>query len=161
MKKMVIILLLLPLSILAQDNSSLNEKVRSLLGFTIPTVTTSELQGFQSARILDAREIDEFRVSHLPNAIYVGDKDFQLERLKGISKSDIIVVYCTVGYRSEKVAEKLKKQGYANVYNLFGGIFAWKNADNPVVDPSGKQTEKVHCYNESWSLLLLKGEKVY
>ena len=81
--------------------------------------------------------------------------------LGNVKTTDTLIVYCTVGYRSEKVAEKLKDAGYENTFNLFGGIFSWKNGGGKLVDRSGKATDKVHCYNEMWSVFLLEGEKVY
>ena len=44
------------------------------------------------------------------------------------------IVYCTIGARSETIGEKLKKNGFTNVYNLYGGIFEWKNADFKVLN---------------------------
>jgi 3-mercaptopyruvate sulfurtransferase SseA len=55
----------------------------------------------------------------------------------------------------------LKKAGYTNVYNLYGGIFQWKNADGIVVTSTNDTTQRVHCYDKSWSRFLKKGEKVY
>ena len=37
-------------------------------------------------------------------------------------KNKPIVVYCTTGFRSEEAYKKLKKIGYTNVYNLYGGL---------------------------------------
>ncbi|HCQ29365.1 MAG TPA: rhodanese-like domain-containing protein, partial [Flavobacteriales bacterium] len=51
--------------------------------------------------------------------------------------------------------------GYKNVFNLYGGIFDWKNKGFRVVDNQGKETEKVHPYNEKWGVWLTKGEKAY
>lgn len=161
MKKLVLILLMMPVSVLAQDEFSLVEKVKSVLHFTVETVSAGELATMKNVHILDAREFNEFQVSHLPTAKYVGDKDFKLSAVREISKSDSIVVYCTVGYRSEQIAEKLQKAGYQNVFNLFGGIFSWKNNGNPVVDNENQETQQVHCYNKMWSVFLLEGEKVY
>jgi predicted sulfurtransferase len=77
-----------------------------------------------------------------------------------IDKNTPIVVYCSIGYRSEKVGEKLLNEGFT-VYNLYGGIFNWKNSNNPVVDNNEIATQKVHCFNQEWSKWLLKGEKIY
>ena len=161
MKNLLVLLFLMPGSLLAQDEFSLTEKVKSVLGFTVPTISADELSEMKSVKVLDARDREEYNVSHLPNALYVGDKDFSLSKLEGVSKTDTLVVYCTVGYRSEQIGEKLEKAGYENVLNLFGGIFSWKNNGGTVVDNTGSPTEKVHCYNKSWSLFLLEGEKVY
>jgi 3-mercaptopyruvate sulfurtransferase SseA len=70
-------------------------------------------------------------------------------------------VYCSVGYRSEKVSEQLRQAGYQTVYNLYGGIFEWKNQGHPVVNAEGEPTERVHAYNRSWGVWLKKGDKVY
>jgi len=100
-------------------------------------------------------------VSHIPNALFTGYKDFNTDALKDIPKTDTIVVYCSVGYRSERIGEKLQKMGYSNVFNLYGGIFEWKNTGLEVVDTDGTETEKVHTYNKTWSKWLTRGEKVY
>jgi rhodanese-related sulfurtransferase len=161
MKKLVLILIFAPFGVLAQDEFSLTEKVKSVLGFTAPLTYVEDMHKMKNVFILDAREREEFDVSHLPGAIHVGDKRVDMSLLGSVTESDTIIVYCTVGYRSEKVAEKLRDAGYTNTFNLFGGIFAWKNDGGKVVDRSGRSTEKVHCYNKSWSLFLLNGEKVY
>jgi hypothetical protein len=70
-------------------------------------------------------------------------------------------VYCSVGYRSERIGEKLQDAGYTHVFNLYGGIFNWKNQDGVVLDASNDTTERVHTYNKSWSRFLKKGEPVY
>ena len=116
------------------------------------------------AVLLDAREENEFKVSHLENAIYVGYNNFELketiEKLPA-DKNTKIVVYCSLGIRSETVAHKLIEEGYTNVYNLYGGIFEWKNADFEVLDTLGNATEKVHTFSKNWGKWLQKGEKVY
>ena len=116
------------------------------------------------ALLLDAREQKEYEVSHIKNAICVGYDKFKLkETLAKLpeDKNAKIVVYCSLGIRSETVAHKLIEAGYTNVYNLYGGIFKWKNANFQVVDTLGNNTEKVHTFNKDWSKWLKKGEKVY
>ena len=114
--------------------------------------------------ILDAREESEFKVSHLKNAIFVGYNQFDLNQTIAKlpkDKTEKIVVYCSLGIRSETIAHKLIQAGYTNVFNLYGGIFEWKNKDFQVVDTTGNETEKVHAFNKSWSKWLQKGVKVY
>lgn len=117
-----------------------------------------------AAILLDAREQKEYKVSHLKNAIWVGYDNFNLkETLKKLpaDKKAKIVVYCSLGIRSETVAHKLIQEGYTNVYNLYGGIFEWKNANFKVVDTLGNTTEKVHAFSKEWGKWLKKGEKIY
>lgn len=157
----MLVVLIVPLGACGQNNYSLEEKVKSVLRGSVPLVYNSDVEKWESAMVLDARELEEFEVSHLPDAIHVGDKKFKLSSVESLAKTDTIIVYCTVGYRSEGVAEKLKKAGYENVFNLFGGIFSWKNGGGAVVDSTNKETERVHCYNKSWGIFLKEGEKVY
>jgi len=110
--------------------------------------------------ILDAREKEEFDVSHIEGAIWVGYKDFDMSKLK-LNKDQDIFVYCSVGYRSEKIGEKLQDAGFERVNNLYGGIFGWKNNGFPVFDNAHHETEQVHTYNKSWGKWLTNGEKVY
>ena len=101
--------------------------------------------------IFDAREKAEFDVSHIPDAIYLGYSDFNVVRIKNIPKEKNIVIYCSIGYRSEKIGEKLLRLGYKNVYNLYGSIFEWANEKYPLLSSNGKTTYTVHSYNKSWS----------
>ena len=116
------------------------------------------------AILLDAREIKEYKVSHIKNAIFVGYDHFKMkEALTKLpkDKNAKIVVYCSLGIRSEIVAHQLIKKGYTNVFNLYGGIFEWKNNNFEVIDTLGNNTEKVHTFNKDWSKWLKKGKKVY
>jgi rhodanese-related sulfurtransferase len=113
--------------------------------------------------LLDSREIEEFTVSKIEGAIHVGFNKFSSEEvLEKIKPGDnLVVVYCSLGIRSEKIGKKLKKAGFTNVRNLYGGIFEWKNKEYPVVDSTGNETEKVHPFSRAWGKWLLKGEKAY
>ncbi|MEO0472113.1 MAG: rhodanese-like domain-containing protein [Bacteroidota bacterium] len=130
--------------------------------YSVPLVKSAELKTDSSeVLLLDTREKNEFEVAHLDGAKWVGYDDFQSEALAEVPKDKPIVVYCSVGYRSERIGEKLQEMGFTNVRNLYGGIFQWKNEGNDVVNKTGQSTEKVHTFNANWSQWLLKGEKVY
>lgn len=129
---------------------------------TVKTITVDSLKkNYYNFQILDVRESSEYNISHLKHAKFVGYNDFNLNKTKNIlDKNKPIVVYCSIGYRSEKIAEKLQAKGF-EVYNLYGGIFEWKNTNNHVIDNTGNATEKVHCFDKTWGVWLEKGEKVY
>lgn len=110
--------------------------------------------------LLDAREFNEFSVSHIEGATWVGYDDFELSRVASIDKEQPIVVYCSVGYRSERVARQLINAGYTDVRNLYGGIFQWVNAGHEVVNTAGP-TDSVHTYNKKWSKWLTEGVGTY
>lgn len=139
-----------------------NVMLNGLLGRNVPEISVSDLDSVQhNVQLLDARERNEYEVSHLEDAQWVGYDDFDLERVANLPKDTAIVVYCSVGYRSEKVVEQLQAAGFTNVQNLYGGIFEWANEEKSVVDPKGEPTNKVHAFDRVWGVWLNKGKKVY
>ncbi len=119
-----------------------------------------ELQNLEDAIVLDTREKEEFEVSHLKDARWVGYDTFSMESVKNFSKNQPVVVYCSIGARSQNIGKKLHEAGFEKVYNLYGGIFHWVNEGYPVFRNASK-TEKVHGYSRTWGIWLNKGEKVY
>ena len=104
--------------------------------------------------LLDVRKEEEFRVSRIPGAVRV-DPDAKAKSLEPIlSKSDRpVVVYCSVGWRSSALAQRLTEAGHTNVSNLEGSIFVWANEGRRLVDDQGEAT-KVHPYNRTFGRLL-------
>ena len=137
------------------------QMVDGLLDHSVTEVRVNELTQKPEALLLDAREKGEFKVSHLEGARWIGYDDFDMGRVADIPKDQEIVVYCSVGYRSEKISEKLQEAGFTNVANLYGGIFDWVNNDQPVVDKKEQPTNEVHPYDENWGQWVFKGEKHY
>lgn len=163
--KIIICILFLPSFIMAQKD--FKQVLKQYNDESIPYITVQELQEDLNQNnfitILDARQIKEYQISHLANAIYVGSKDFNIKLTKNRlpKKDEAIVVYCSIGVRSEKIAKKLKDAGYKNVKNLYGGIFEWKNNGFTVYNLQSQPTDSVHTYNKKWSNYLQKGIKVY
>ncbi len=137
------------------ENPEFDKEVAKWIRQSVPVVGAEELyeeihSGKGPAYILDARDAKEYNVSHLPGAVRVGYDDFNKGEVAQIPKDAEVVIYCSIGYRSEKIGEKLKKMGFKNVRNLYGSIFDWANRDLPLVDNKGKKTKKIHTYNKDW-----------
>jgi rhodanese-related sulfurtransferase len=130
---------------------------------SVPYISVSELKVKKNMILFDTREATEFNISHIKNAQFVGCNKFNSKKIKqNFPNFDAtIVVYCSLGVRSEKIGEKLLKMGYKNVFNLYGGIFEWKNQNLPVYDANDLETEKIHAFSKEWSSYLLKGNKVF
>jgi thioredoxin len=99
-----------------------------------------------SAQILDVRTVGEFNSGHLQNALWAdwnNEKEFE-RRSSFIDKKRPVFVYCLSGGRSSSAANKMRKQGF-NVYELKGGINAWK-ASNKII--AGKANEKQMTIDE-------------
>lgn len=151
------------LSITVSSQNTLPQALKKLNNETVPYLKVTELRSKKNLVYLDARESKEFNVSHIINAIYVGFDDFDQKKVISAvkDKNATIVVYCSIGVRSEKIGEKLLNMGYKNVFNLYGGIFEYKNNGGKVVDNQNRETDKIHTYNKEWSVYLKKGIKVY
>lgn len=143
------------------ESKAYDAMLNVLLSHSADEITVADLQGMPDALLLDAREIDEFNVSHIKGARWIGYDAVQLNTVKDVDKTQAIVVYCSVGYRSEKIAEKLKSKGFQNVHNLYGGIFEWVNQRKTVVDTLMQPTDRVHAFDRTWGIWLSRGEKVY
>lgn len=142
------------------SSKSYDVMLSSLLSHTVNEVGVNDVD-MGSNIFIDARERKEYEVSHIQGAVWVGYDDFDLDRLGEIDRDAPLVVYCSVGYRSEKIAEALTQQGFTNVSNLYGGIFEWVNTGREVVDMQDDETSKVHAFSKSWGVWLTKGKKVY
>lgn len=147
-----------------QNKTGFETMVNALLSGKVDTLGSASLSGKAQSRgvvILDTREPEEFEVSHLPGAVHVGYKTFDESAVADLPKDAEIVVYCSVGKRSEEIGERLKKTGFTDVQNLWGGIFDWTNRGYPVVDASGTEVCLVHPYSLMWGLWINKCEKSY
>ena len=127
---------------------------------TVAHISTDTLQAWlaespqrENPLLFDARDPEEYAVSHLQGARPVPSKDEALKALQRVSSDRRIVLYCSVGYRSSELAQFLMKKGYTEVYNLEGSIFAWANEGRPVY--RGKErVQVVHPYDKTWGILL-------
>ena len=145
------------------SQSSIEETLNKLNKNSVPYIQTEDLPVEKQTLLLDAREKNEYKTSHLKDAIWVGYEGFSLRKVEKqiTNKNTPIIVYCSIGVRSEQIGEKLQKAGYTNVKNLYGGIFKWKNEGGTVYDANEEATEKIHGYSKFWSKFLTNGEKVY
>ncbi|MGB5417649.1 rhodanese-like domain-containing protein, partial [Algibacter sp.] len=142
--KKIILFIFIGVSISGFSQKKLSKLLKQHNTEQIPYISVSALQNEKdNVILLDSREEKEYKTSHLENAICVGYDSFNFEYIqpKLQNKNAKIVVYCSLGIRSEDVAEKLKKAGYTNVYNLYGGIFEWKNNHLEVLNNQEKPTD--------------------
>jgi rhodanese-related sulfurtransferase len=134
-------------------NPLFNSLVKNMIDQSIPTLDVDELSANQKQYyILDAREWSEYKVSHIPGATHIGYDNFNAILLDRIDKHQPIAIYCSIGYRSEKIGEKLVAMGFQEVYNVYGSIFEWANRGYPLVDIKGQTTRRVHGYDKKWGI---------
>jgi len=80
-------------------------------------------------QLIDVRESFEYDTSNLdgeniPLAGVLLEKD-------KISKDKPVIIHCRSGKRSAQAVKMLEGEGYDNLYNLQGGILAWKEKLDP------------------------------
>ena len=140
----------------------LDRQLRGLVRVDAQTLSATEARALPGAVFLDTRESEEYQVSHLPGARYLGFRDLVPTALTGLTKDTPLVVYCTVGYRSERIARELRQQGFTRVYNLYGSLYAWRLAGLPLENAEGP-TDRIHTYNRKWGTFIpdTLGTKVY
>jgi rhodanese-related sulfurtransferase len=134
------------------QNPKFKKTVDSYLSFKVDIISVDDLYHLEEEYVLlDSREQEEYNVSHIPQAQYFGYKKPQYQILDNIDKDQLIVIYCSIGYRSEKLGKKLAKKGFTNVKNLYGSIFEWANRSYPLHDIHNTTTNRIHGYNKKWS----------
>jgi len=146
-------------------NSAYDQLLRTLYHETVPVVQPAALattlrQHPDSILLLDTRTPIEYKVSHLQGARFVDFDTYKTDEFAGVPRNRPVVVYCSVGYRSERVGERLKALGFTDVRNLYGGIFEWVNEGHTVYNAKGP-TPDVHPYSPIWSPWLQRGNKTY
>jgi rhodanese-related sulfurtransferase len=122
-----------------------------------PNLSTAELAAWladdtrPAPVLLDVRAPAEFAISHLRRAQNISPAA-KAESLK-LPKDSPIVAYCSVGYRSSALVQRLRAAGFSRVYNLHGSLFAWANEGRPLWCGS-KPATTVHPYDAYWGQLL-------
>lgn len=134
------------------NNPKFEKTIERYISHSVEVIGVDELYKTKdNYLLLDAREISEFEISHIPGSQHFGYENPKFNSLDNIDKDQPIVLYCSIGYRSEKMAEQLIEQGFSNVKNLYGSIFEWGNKSYPLEDTSGETTQKIHTYSRLWS----------
>ncbi len=99
----------------------------------VGTLQATQLINRNNAVLLDVRAANEFAVGHLPNAVNIplaelGTRGAELAKLTARP----VIAYCDRGQRSRAAGSALAKLGFADIYQLTGGLKAWKDAGLPV-----------------------------
>jgi thioredoxin len=98
---------------------------------TQTTLTADEFEkavSKDSIQLLDVRTPGEYASGHIKNTLLANwndEKEFS-RRIAFIDKNKPVYIYCLAGGRSAAAAEKMRTMGFENVYELKGGINAWK-----------------------------------
>jgi rhodanese-related sulfurtransferase len=144
----------------AEYDQMLNQEYKRTVPFIKPQELYKKILKGEKMYLLDTREGREYEISAIKGAIHVGFLFFSKRKIETVNTTDLVIVYCTIGARSETIGARLKKSGFQNVYNLYGGIIQWANEGLPVYR-NNKKTDEVHVYSKKWGQWLNKGKAQY
>lgn len=107
-----------------------------IAGGTVAHLTPAEatlMMNREDAIVLDVRETSEWSSGHISGARHItlsqlGNRLSELEKFK----ERPIIVVCASGNRSGSACGNLKKHGFGKVFNLGGGVAAWRDANLPL-----------------------------
>ena len=105
---------------------------RRTSGPSLDTLAATRLINDAHAVVLDIREDAEFAAGHLPNARNIPMGELAA-RAAELPAGKPVIVCCATGNRSTGAAGTLRKTGRDQVFNLAGGLQAWRQAGLPVV----------------------------
>jgi hydroxyacylglutathione hydrolase len=77
--------------------------------------------------VLDVRQPAEWSEGHIPGALHISGGELP-GRVTEVDRERRVAVICGSGYRSSVSASLLKHHGHDQVFNVLGGMTAWKNA---------------------------------
>lgn len=162
-KPTLYIVLFLLISFLGSAQPTIKKLLKKNNTESVTYISVDSLLTKKNVVLLDTREEIEFNISHIKNAICVGYDFFDINKVTSEiqNKDTEIIVYCSIGIRSEDIGEKLIAASYTNVKNLYGGIFMWKNNNNPIYNNNNSITNKLHTHSKYWSKLVTNAEKIY
>jgi rhodanese-related sulfurtransferase len=129
MKSIFVIILFLLLS-----TGSLNSQIPDSLQYKSLEPYDFHLQYLRidSSLLLDVREFFEFKRSRIRDAINIPSSGNIEVAADTLDKNYALFLYCSTGYRSKRAAILLSGKGFKRLYNLEGGIVAWKKDGMPV-----------------------------
>ena len=82
--------------------------------------------------LIDVREPSEFEIARIEGAKLIPLGEIP-QRANELEREQTIIVHCHSGRRSAQAVQLLKQRGFADVYNLEGGIDAWSEFIDPTV----------------------------
>ena len=126
---------------------------------SVRSVSPAELVAWRTdpnrppALLVDARSEAEFTLSHIDGAVWIDPAAPDLSVIANVPKSNPVVVYDAAGTVAAAMAMALQGAGYSRVSYLEGGVFAWANSGQQLVDAGGP-ARTVYPINWKWGRLL-------
>lgn len=147
----------------------LDSLYRGAVPLIAPGEVASLLESTPDTLVLDMRSEPEREVSYIAGSDFYDFETFSPEYLASVRRDRTILLYCAVGYRSERAGEQLIEMGFTDVRHIYGGIIGWHNAGLELVSgesgdaaaQAGSNGPPVHGYEPRWGRYVQDGNVVY
>lgn len=97
----------------------------------VKSINADQMRDFD-AEVLDVRKPGEWNVSHLKDAKFLPLADMP-GNLESLDKKETYIVHCGGGYRSMTAISLMKREGFTDLVNVYGGFSAMVNAGLKIV----------------------------
>lgn len=94
----------------------------------------------REAIMVDVREVHEYEFENVPGSLLLPLSFFKPATFPPLTDRKVILL-CAVGKRSVAVQKQLARIGFTNLYNLVGGMGAWKRAGYETQSESYEATD--------------------
>jgi rhodanese-related sulfurtransferase len=101
---------------------------------TIRSIEATEVnvEIVRGAHLLDVRKHGEWNISHIKGAMFLPLTEFP-RNLANLEKNETYIVHCGGGYRSMVAISIMKKHGFNNLLNVYGGFGSMQKAGLEIV----------------------------
>ncbi|MFJ1300573.1 rhodanese-like domain-containing protein [Pseudomonadota bacterium AL_CKDN230030165-1A_HGKHYDSX7] len=80
---------------------------------------------------IDVRAAEQYQAGHIAQARSLPAQDLE-SKAGNLPKNKPLILVCEQGRAAPRIAQRLRSQGFADVYTLEGGMRAWYAANLPV-----------------------------
>lgn len=118
----------------SKDATPVPQSQQTATGFQSisPAAAKQLIESRKDLMIIDVRSPEELKEGAIANSVLIPFWQI-LRGQHTLPKDKPLLLICAVGGRSYAVAQVLRRQGYRELYNLNGGIEAWKKAGLPLI----------------------------
>ena len=87
------------------------------------------------ATVIDVRSVDAYRTGHIVGAknVPLDELDADGSKLKKLKEKPVLT-YCDNGITGARAASSLRSAGFSKVFNLRGGLEAWRRDNYPLAE---------------------------
>lgn len=126
-----------------QSGSSQNTTKLEINAFEKQMTTSTNFQ------LVDVRTAEEYKANHLKGALNIDYTGENFEKfIQSLDKNKPTFVYCLSGGRSSSAAKILEKRGFKEIYEMKGGMSAWKASNKPYEAVTKKAGMSIADFNK-------------